>query len=361
MARQFSGDTPQRLRLPGSRAAYGRVVGLTGVIYAAIVVAWAIFLVPLALRRHDQTARNRSIERFSSSMRVLSTGGRGTAGSTATVTPSQDDRGVRPPVVPVHGASVAVGPISRPAMRAAAARRRRVLRVLVALTFFTGAVSVLGVIPRWSAAVPLVVIVAFLVVARRQVRIANESYWRRAAHAEGHASNVARRSDAVPADDPHQFIQVNSRGKAAKAAKARSEDRSRPTDESDPSDDEPTITLSAAQVAAAAHGDLSEDRVVAVPLSTSDGSSLWDPLPVTLPSYVDKPIAKRTVRKITIGESGTWSAGHAVTGPRAAGSSAVHEGASGRGACETPAARTDEQTVETAGDEASERPRAANA
>jgi hypothetical protein len=334
-------------------------VGLTGVIYAAIVVAWAIFLVPLALRRHDQTARNRSIERFSSSMRVLSTGGSGAASSSATVTPRQDGEGAQPPAGPAHGASVAVGPISRPAMRAAAARRRRVLRVLVALTFFTGAVSVLGVIPRWSAAVPLVVIVAFLVVARRQVRKANESYWRRAADAQGGASNVVRRTDAVPADAPHEFIPVGSRGTAA--AKGRSEDRSRSTDERDPCDDEPTITLSAAQVAAAARADLSEDRVVAVRLSTSDGSSLWDPLPVTLPSYVDKPVAKRTVRKITIGESGTWSAGHAATGPRVAGSTAVQTSTNGRGASENPAPGTDEETGEPVGDEASERPRAANA
>jgi hypothetical protein len=357
VARQFSGDTPHRLRLLGSRAAYRRVVGLTGVIYAAIVVAWAIFLVPLALRRHDQTARNRSIERFSSSMRVLSTRGGGTAGSTAAMTPRQDGQGGQPQAV-AHGASVAVGRISRPAMRAAAARRRRVLRVLVALTCLTGAVSVLGVIPRWSAAVPLVVIAGFLVVARRQVRIANESYWRRAANAHGGASNVVRRTDSVPADAPHEFIPVSSRDKAARG---RTGARSGSADARDPSDDEPTITLSAAQVAAAAHGDLSEDRVVAVRLSTSDGSSLWDPLPVTLPSYVDKPVAKRTVRKITIGESGAWSAGHAATGPSGAGSTAVHQSASGRGGSENPTTGTDEETGETAGDEVSERPRAANA
>jgi hypothetical protein len=358
VARQFSGDTPQRLRLLRSRAAYRRVVGLTGVIYAAIVVAWAIFLVPLALRRHDQTARNRSIERFSSSMRVLSTGGRGTAGSTAAMTPREDGQGVQPQAVTSHGASAAVEPNSRPAMRAAAARRRRVLRVLVALTCFTGAVSVLGVIPRWSAAVPLVVIAVFLVVARRQVRIANESYRRRAANAPGGASKVVRRTDYAPADAPHQFIPVSSRDRAARGGTG---DRSGRADARDPSDEEPTITLSAAQVAAAAHGDLSENRVVVVRPSTSDASSLWDPLPVTLPSYVDKPMAKRTVRKITIGESGTWSAGHAAAGPRGAGSTAVHESSSGRAGSENPVTGTDDETGETAGDEVSERPRAANA
>jgi hypothetical protein len=198
----------------------------------------------------------------------------------------------------------------------------------------------------------------FLVVARRQVRIANESYWRRAAKAHGGASNVIRRTDAEPADAPHEFIPVSARDKAAKV---RTGDRSDSAEQTDPSDDEPTITLTAAQVAAAARADLSEDRVVAVRLSTSDGSSLWDPLPVTLPSYVDKPVAKRTVRKITIGESGTWSAGHAATGSKAAGSTAVHEGARGRGASEPPDTGTDEETAAAAGDEATERPRAANA
>jgi hypothetical protein len=333
-------------------------VGLTGVIYAAIVVAWAIFLVPLALRRHDQTARNRSIERFSSSMRVLSTGGRGTAGSTAAMTPRQDGQGVQPHAVTSHGASATVGPNSRPAMREAAARRRRVLRVLVALTCLTGAVSVLGVIPRWSAAVPLVVIAVFLVVARRQVRIANESYRRRAANAQGGASKVVRRTDSAPGDPPHEFIPVSSRDRAARGGTGH---RSGQADTPDPSDDEPTITLSAAQVVAAARGDLSEDRVVAVRPSTSDASSLWDPLPVTLPSYVDKPVAKRTVRKITIGESGTWSTGHPATGQRGAGSTAVHQSRSGRGDSENPDIGTDDETSETAGDEVSERPRAANA
>ncbi len=37
---------------------------------------------------------------------------------------------------------------------------------------------------------------------------------------------------------------------------------------------------------------------------------LWDPVPVTLPTYVTKPKAKRTVRTIDLGEAGTWTSGH---------------------------------------------------
>ena len=44
-------------------------------------------------------------------------------------------------------------------------------------------------------------------------------------------------------------------------------------------------------------------------IPTDDGGSLWDPLPVTLPTYVTKPQAKRTVRTIDLGEPGTWTLG----------------------------------------------------
>jgi hypothetical protein len=296
-------------------------VGLTGVIYAAIVVAWAIFLVPLALRRHDQTARNRSIERFSSSMRVLSTGERGTAASRVVVTPPREaDRvvGPTPPVPTVtDGATAAVRPVSRKALREAAARRRRVLRVLVALTFVSGAVSVAGAIPTWSIAVPIVVIVGFLAVARRQVRLANESYWRRAAEARAQSSNVVRRpADAARVDATHSAGRESRKRRAA----ASSGPDGSSSHGNDP-DDEPTITLSAEQLAAARRG-LTEEHVVAVPLRTSDGSSLWDPLPITLPAYVDKPVAKRSVRKISIGEASTWSSGHSAPATVSTGSTA---------------------------------------
>jgi hypothetical protein len=47
----------------------------------------------------------------------------------------------------------------------------------------------------------------------------------------------------------------------------------------------------------------------AIVVPTEDGGSLWDPLPVTLPTYVSKPKAKRTVRTIDLGEPGTWTSG----------------------------------------------------
>jgi len=39
--------------------------------------------------------------------------------------------------------------------------------------------------------------------------------------------------------------------------------------------------------------------------------TLWDPMPVTVPTYVTKPaVARRTVRTIDLGEPGAWTSGH---------------------------------------------------
>jgi hypothetical protein len=58
-----------------------------------------------------------------------------------------------------------------------------------------------------------------------------------------------------------------------------------------------------------------EEDTVGVPVAelrsalAAPGGSLWDPLPVTLPTYVTKPAARRTVRTIDLGEPGTWTSG----------------------------------------------------
>ena len=44
---------------------------LSALIFVALAVAWAVYLVPKALRHHDDVARSRSVDRFSHTMRVL--------------------------------------------------------------------------------------------------------------------------------------------------------------------------------------------------------------------------------------------------------------------------------------------------
>lgn len=302
---------------------------LTGVIYAAIVVAWAAYLIPLALRRHDRANRTRSIQRFSSAMRVLARRGASAdrMDDRVVLAPARDSRRMLAPPAKADAGdpetaadpSVATPRPSRAALRAAAARRRRVLVALLSVTVICGGVGAFGVIPWWSFVLPLAMAGTFLFLARRSVRRASDSYWVEAADSE--PRNVVRRSGSA--------ARVDASHGAAKGG-----------DSDDPASDdgEPTITLQPVPGAAAA---LAEERMVAVPVPTAEGGSLWDPLPVTLPTYVDAPAAGRTIRTIDLGEPGTWSSGHSAEAT-------------------ATAAAADEADVDAVSDLAEEAPRAAN-
>jgi hypothetical protein len=67
----------------------------------------------------------------------------------------------------------------------------------------------------------------------------------------------------------------------------------------------------------------------AVAVPTVDGGSLWDPLPVTLPTYVTKPKARRTVRTIDLSEPGTWSAGRSEDDSQLVARQAAEQSAAG--------------------------------
>src|SRR6185436_18203340 len=68
---EFACDTPVHLREPWRCRFYRRGVDLSGIIFVVLAVAWAVYLIPKALRHHDEVARTRSIDRFSTAMRVL--------------------------------------------------------------------------------------------------------------------------------------------------------------------------------------------------------------------------------------------------------------------------------------------------
>ena len=44
---------------------------LSALIFVALAVAWAVYLIPKALKHHDEVVRSRSVEKFSHTMRVL--------------------------------------------------------------------------------------------------------------------------------------------------------------------------------------------------------------------------------------------------------------------------------------------------
>ncbi len=158
---------------------------MSAVIYAAIVVMWAVVLVPMWLRRHDAATESRSVDRFSTAMRTLSRRTTSGPGRRYVVMPRRSAGGVS---VHVSGAA-APEPKAQPTRRAQparrtqpatakatrprtslVARRRRLLLGLLGLTLFTMLLASVGVL-SWALQVVVdVILVAFCIHLRAQVK-----------------------------------------------------------------------------------------------------------------------------------------------------------------------------------------------
>jgi hypothetical protein len=267
-------------------------VDLSGLIFVALALVWGVVLIPKALRAHDDAARTRSVDASSDDARVLPRAGR----SPVQPTPSS------PAAQPGRASVVAQ---QRRRAGAAAKRRRRVLTLLLIATVATGVASATGLLLPWAPAVPGGLVFAFLVLARVLVR---------REHAAWQATLSRLREETAPA----------AAGEAAEAALDTPEPELHLVARNDQgvavvSDTEDTSAFDAAVLA----------QAVGAPAGT-----LWDPLPVTLPTYVTKPRATRSVRTIDLQGPGFASSGHDV-----ADSALVAESDAGSGEQEPPAQR----------------------
>jgi len=263
-------------------------VDLSGIIFVVLALAWAFYLIPKAVKHHEDVARSRSVDRFSTAMRVLARREPVERGNARlVVTPARSAQRVLLPSRPAPEAEPTAttgrrnvpGPAARrAAARAAARRRRHVLLGLVLLDLAVVTTSALAVSPWWSVSVPVTLTAVYLFLCRRQVRREVEALWEPGADTD----LVPRRRIRVdaPADSN---AQVHSGTQAGEA---------------DFSDDEDTVQIPVAEL-----------ETVAVSVETTDGGSLWDPLPVTLPTYVGKARATRSVRTIDLGAPGSWTSG----------------------------------------------------
>lgn len=274
-----------------------------GILFGGVVVLWAVFLLPWALRRYDEATSDRPIETFSGRLRVLTRRG---AGADADDQPLVSTRSLEAKADP-EPAPASRTP-SRAAARVAARRRRRVLLVLLAATAVVVALAAFSILLWWSVAIPSGVVVSWLVLCRFQVRSEDDASWRR------------RRTES-----PRRSAGTSPRSKDTGTAQPWAGYGLGGAPAGDQPDEEPTVSITADGVAAVSSGrgphardpqaapvsdaDLREATAVAVPVTTDDGSSLWDPLPVTLPTYVSAPKAARSIRTIDLGAPGTWTSG----------------------------------------------------
>ncbi|CUR57456.1 conserved membrane hypothetical protein [metagenome] len=264
---------------------------LSALIFVALAVAWAVYLIPKALKHHDEVVRSRSVEKFSHTMRVLArrepvdrrNARLVVAPIRAALRPPVETKAhVTPdPVAPSVPAAPARAPqppapgVQRAAARRAARRRRNVLAVIVlAIAVVVGLATASVVAWPWVAA-PVAVLVAWLVACRVSVR---------AEHRQRAAWSAIEIGDA-PAAEP-DLDDVDLTGEVPVVAPAPPLPR---TVEDVPAAEAPAVTTGEVPVVVGG----------------------WEMVPTTLPTYVSKPAAqRRTVSTIDLDSTGVWSSGH---------------------------------------------------
>lgn len=237
-------------------------------IYVILVIVWALVLIPMWLRRHDEAQETKSADRFARAMGTLR---RSETGAVGAPTPRQV-------VMPARSSAshetqiIVTGPAGTVTAAARAAeRRRRVLGVLVGLLLVTFTVAALGRIPMWTVVVPGLMVVGFLVVARRQVALAADIKRRQERRAT--LAEAARAAEA----------------RYASGAGARRGGRAV----------EPAPMTSSNRIVASELLEMDDD--IAAPAGS------WNAVPTTLPTYVTAPRATRMPRVLDLTHPGQWT------------------------------------------------------
>ena len=243
---------------------------LSALIFVALAVAWAVYLVPKALRHHEEDALNRSVDGFSDRLRVLARREAVSASEAALVPAGR--AGARADAAPLEDAvaepeeSAAPTPAPRaprPAITPTQ-RRRRVLTAILAVLVGVVALGVGGVIAMTWVLAPVALLAAWLVACRLMVK------------SERAATTRVRKVRRTLASD-------------ALAEEDQVEDDTDATQANLVSDD--------------------TDEIPAVTAEVDDQPDGWTPVPVPLPTYVAKESAGRTVRTIDLDSTGVWSSG----------------------------------------------------
>lgn len=211
-------------------------MGFTGLIFGAIAAAWLIYLVPFFLRHRGEDLVDDVDPAIPFSNEVTIV-----RSGTSLAEADPGDADISTPLTRRAGLREL-----RLLDAQAAQRRRRVLIFLLIAQVLVAALAAFGIGAWWGALVPSAVIVGFLVVARFSVRVMR--------------ANFERRADLIRNGT-----------------------------------EEETIALSLSQLDAAAH-----EHSIELSLPIQPVGSLWDPIPITRPTYVSAPLAPRTVRTIDL-------------------------------------------------------------
>ncbi|WP_416954355.1 hypothetical protein ACNKF0_18815 [Nocardioides sp. T5] len=279
---------------------------LSALIFVALAVAWAVYLIPKALKHHDEVVRSRSVEKFSHTMRVLARR-EPVDRRNARLVVSPIRASLRPPVETkahtepeVVAASVTTevtrevtvsSPVSRPlspaaeraSARRAAKRRRNVLALVLLANAVVVGLAVARVVAWPWVAASVAVLVAWLVACRVSVRAERRQRASRSAIEIGLPPVVEEEPDESELTGEITVTPPQPRVPAAPSASEPSAPAQAP-----PAADTPAVLTGEVPVVGG-----------------------WDMVPTTLPTYVSKPAAqRRTVSTIDLDSTGVWSSGH---------------------------------------------------
>jgi len=275
-------------------------VDLSALIFVALAVAWAVYLIPKALKHHDEVQRSRSVDKFSHTMRVLARREpvdrrnarlvvspvravlRPPVETKAHVTPAPVDLVVEVPVEsPVARPAAPAAPqATRAAARRAAKRRRNVLALIaLANTVVIGLAAASVIVWPWVA-VPAAVLVAWLVACRVSVRAERRGRTSRSAIEIGLPPEVE-----IEEDDADLTGEISTVAPEPRESQV-------PSPQESPAGEAPAVLTGE------------------IPIIAESVVGGWDMVPTTLPTYVTKPAAqRRTVATIDLDSTGVWSSG----------------------------------------------------
>jgi hypothetical protein len=244
----------------------------TGILWSVIIGLWAAYLVPLWIARHDTSQPG--VDAGLDDADHVDDNGRG-----QTQPDSAPQRRRRTRVARL---------LARRRGGLVARRRRRLLGLVITLVVTLVAVP-LGPMPGWAAAAGALVLGGYVVHLRHQARRAQFSLvehgskqrraTRRRVHS-GSAEPAAAKPDSPPSR-PASTEQSTERRKGQGGKPRPAGAAGQPEDAQDSADEDDSRT----------------------PAKTS----LWQPLPVPLPTYVTKPRAIHPARAVELSRAAAWS------------------------------------------------------
>ncbi|MDQ1614984.1 MAG: hypothetical protein QOJ60_923 [Actinomycetota bacterium] len=238
----------------------------SGVIYAGIIVLWAVYFIPRWLRRHEELSETRSVEKFSDAMRILSHR-QATPDQRYVVMPAR-------PVEPKPAKRARRKQLRRDRATSIAERRRRVLLLLMLVSVATGVAVPLSPVQWWVPVLLAALTVADLVHLRLQERRRLE---------------LERLRDTVRRRTRSRLRRFDSAERIVAARQVIAHQRA------------------AADEARRAADEVAAAEEWAAQARRAEQAAGWEPVPVPLPTYVSKPVVRRGARAVDVTVPGSWA------------------------------------------------------